>query len=92
MQLTFYNIFFGKDGNIYFNKDNRDEFIKESDFKRVFLNFSSEDKAQNFRFWTGLLNNVVHFEDGMTVESVWLCLRESSEFWSSLLGNLQSMK
>lgn len=86
MLLTFYSIFFGKDGNIYFNKNNRSEFIKEKDFKRVFLNFGNDEKAKNFMFWTALLNNTVYFEDGITIESVWNCLRESSDFWSSLLG------
>lgn len=86
MILTFYNVYFGKDGNIYFNKENRDEFIKESDFKKQFLNFSSDNEEKNFKFWISLLNNRVYFEDGLTVNDVWECLRESASFWSSLLG------
>lgn len=86
MLLTFYNVYFGKDGNIYFNKENRNEFIKESDFKKQFLGFTSNEEEKNFKFWISLLNNRVFFEEGLTVTGVWECLRESASFWSSLLG------
>lgn len=86
MSLSFYNIYFGKDGHIYFNKENRKEFIREDDFKKLFYNFTSDDETQNLRFWTSALHNNVFFQEGITVWGVWNCLKESSVFWSNLLG------